>query len=131
MKASEFRVGNILQYFIGEDGCEWEQTTLDWQDIRWATLFNENFNKVHQPIPLTEEWLLKFGFEETGRNTYTLPDAFNYGLHVRFLMGKFSIKHRANRGYEKIINYVHELQNIYYSMIDYELIPKPSASHQQ
>jgi hypothetical protein len=74
------------------------------------------------PIPLTEEWLLKFGFKESGRdiniihwyngviylNSYELD--FN-GYWLRYYRGRIHCK----------INYVHQLQNLYFALTGEEL----------
>lgn len=51
--------GDYLQYYIGEEGCEWDYTKVDWQDLKWAVERPDNFNKVHRPITLSEEILRK------------------------------------------------------------------------
>ena len=73
-------------------------------------------NKHINPIPLTEEWLIKFGFD------------------YRFTKGKFNIITKGKLGYEngrtyfnswvileKQPDYVHELQNLYYALTKEEL----------
>lgn len=29
IKKKDLRVGNKLHYYTGEDGCEWDETTID------------------------------------------------------------------------------------------------------
>lgn len=61
MKLTEknLMVGDWLQYYIGEEGLEWEPTKIDWQDIKEVSENPEKFNKRHRPIALTEEVLRK------------------------------------------------------------------------
>lgn len=42
IRASDLRVGNKLLYYMGEEG--WDETTVDWQDIRWCEANPINFN---------------------------------------------------------------------------------------
>jgi len=64
IQPNQILTGTYLQYFIGENGCEWDTTKLNWQDIKWCEEDNENFNKVHKPIPLTTTHLALNGFSE-------------------------------------------------------------------
>ena len=56
----DLKCGNFLNYDTAEG--EILPTVIDWQDLKWLTEDSKGFNLVHSPIPLTEEWLLKFGF---------------------------------------------------------------------
>jgi len=64
IKKEELRIGNILNYTTSEN--EIYKTKLDWQDLKWISEDQKGFNLVHDPIPLTEEWLLKFGASKYG-----------------------------------------------------------------
>ena len=64
-----------------------------------------------KPIPLTEEWLLKFGFRES--NKYL----FKYKLGLK--------KRGDNYFYDNIsIKHVHQLQNLYFALTGEELTLK-------
>lgn len=76
-----------------------------------------------EPIPLTEEWLLKFGFEKSNNNTefYTF-DLSKLSIHLK------SKQYADGRTYfnswciiEKQIEYVHQLQNLYFALTQEEL----------
>lgn len=84
-----------------------------------------------QPIPLTEEWLLKLGFEEKGDNkeeSYFLL----YGFHLENRANdKFSLNiNKEDFGcwwidqYLKELKYVHQLQNIFFCITGEELTIK-------
>ena len=83
-----------------------------------------------KPIPLTEEWLLKFGFIYNGWS-------YNFKRYVFHSQGKneklefynteFGIsknKEVFNISYK--IEYVHQLQNIYFALTNEELTFKPN-----
>lgn len=61
-----------------------------------------------QPIPLTEEWLLKFGYNE---------EDLSQGKIIKGINGGYIITNLSN----KEIFYVHKLQNIHYELKDKEL----------
>jgi hypothetical protein len=79
-----------------------------------------------EPIPLTEEWLLKFGFEEVYRSKYRVKyDLTNnpkIGYDIAF-KGDFINGFRYVGEYLKI-EYVHQLQNLYQSLTLQELTIK-------
>jgi hypothetical protein len=76
----------------------------------------DTLNDKYKPIPLTEEWLLKFGFIKTDY------DNFKY-----YHKGLFQIKHGIKSYWYQSgdlpvkIEYVHQLQNIYFYLVGEEL----------
>lgn len=121
IQANEIRIGNIFQYFIGEDGCEWEETKIDWQDIKWAVEKNENFNQVHKAIPLSLEWLERCGIENRKVN---LDDGYYIitGVDYSYLQQK-----RVGEMLIVSCQYLHQLQNLYYALTGTELTIKQEA----
>jgi len=117
MKASELRIGNYV-YF--ED----ELLKFDFE-MGW------NFDYI-KPIPLTEEWLLKFGFKKD------LDGSFVFGLLSMFkdkrLKQNVYIYTESTQslsdGQWVVINdlklqYVHQLQNLYFALTNEELTFNP------
>lgn len=126
----ELRIGNLLN----KDGIV---VTIDAKSIFdiW-----DNSDK-YKPLPLTEEWLIKFGFEKiediryekkiriTGLepddpNAYKLAAIGSRKIKVAFLsFGKWS-----STGVE----YVHQFQNLYYAIageeLQYERRPRHTCS---
>ena len=76
------------------------------------------FPETYKPIPLTEEWLLKFGFElkygcfllSTNRGTIQIEEDLAEISSV--------ITHD---GFMAPCNFVHQLQNLYFSLTNEEL----------
>jgi len=110
MKASELRIGNLV----------YDSENFDYQIQGYEFYLDivEDFN----PIQLTEEWLLKFGFKllcrkdnngynETlfymGKTGYLLIQ-LDEGWGCKFLQGN-KLKH------------VHQLQNLYFALTGEEL----------
>jgi hypothetical protein len=116
MKANELRLGNLV--LNGGSNIK---------DITPQTISDfDNKLIVLNPIPLTEEWLLKFGFEKDD----VFDKFFTYLPIHNLCMDKLSF--RVNEGficYESIkyrtllkhIQYVHQLQNFYFALTNQEL----------
>lgn len=75
------------------------------------------WDKVHvsdiAPVPLTKEWLLKLGFEFWENEEYWVKHGFpciSFNKRI-WLIGDHKIE----------INYVHELQNLYFVLMNKEL----------
>ena len=83
----------------------------------------EQFNKVE----LTEEWLLRFGFEKAPLVDKYLKGYFTYDSKLKYFTYFTDIE---DGGYENIIiqkeklKYVHQLQNLYFALTGEELILK-------
>ena len=102
MKASELRIGNSIM----QDG--------DFVFVTWWRLELMEKNKLeYKPIPLTEEWLFKFGFEKAYETCYQYKD---FILNDKFIMMDIDITIQ--------LKYVHQLQNLYHSLTDEELTIK-------
>ena len=127
--ASELRIGNlvIIKRYIsmntnGEEKFELIETTVNFENIQWK--------KCIQPIPLTEEWLVKFGFEEKeDLNSKDYP--FAHSIFTKssksILCNEFKIGGNQNgfHFYSMVyINYVHQLQNLYFALTGEELTIK-------
>lgn len=119
MKAKELRIGNIAL-------IENKEVEVDGKLI--FQLEKANFvgcdTSDFKPMPLTEEWLLKFGFK-----SYDTP----FGKLFEFQSGRYTwiIDNKGNlhldySEYENIANvqYVHQLQNLYFALTGEELTLK-------
>ena len=114
MKANEFRLGNLIYYHI-EDSMderkEWDEiSSIDYDDIRCFVQYEDN--SEYKPIPLTEEWLLKFGFEQM--------DLHRFNHEISILNTDRGMYFQTIR-----IDYVHQLQNLYFALTGNELELKP------
>ena len=112
MKASELRIGNIVKQGIIELIVS---SLIQVRDTIYES-------EVIEPIPLTEEWLLKFGFESMYSNY--IVKAGDYYNSIKQDCGKWIYSYdESDAGcYElKEIKYVHQLQNLYFALNDKEL----------
>ncbi|MCP3682130.1 MAG: hypothetical protein GY861_05505 [bacterium] len=118
MEATEFRLGNIFHW-----GDHW--TTIDINKIRdWDSLYG----KAAEGEPLTEEWLLKFGFEKRGtafwRNGYAFRfyDGGTLSMHRPDIpRERDGVKYEPHNFIKSEIGYVHKFQNIWFELTGEEL----------
>ena len=103
MKETELRIGN---YYYHPIALSFERM----DDIDFISSFIEKF----EPIPLTEEWLLKFGFEKVG-------ESFFKGLEVFTDSGNFFYGLRDEGQMDLHLEYVHQFQNWYHALKQTEL----------
>ena len=122
MKAEELRIGNYIYY-----SSEVSKDELMTVSIGTFGLMLYNSDQL-SPIPLTEEWLLKFGFESDEItfefNGFTL--GWYKGDKMYYLpTGQISLRHK------KEIEYVHQLQNLYFALTGEELTIKESTIYKE
>jgi hypothetical protein len=109
IKASEIRLGNYLII----DGI---QECLTGQKM--SNLLLNDYDL--ESIQLTEEWLIKFGFKCTIIEEY--PVYFKDFMSIEYYEGMSILYVGPCDGFEINICSVHELQNIYHSLSNKELI---------
>jgi hypothetical protein len=110
---NELRLGN---YFIERETQEVIRVIeLRKDQIMFSGKFDQGWQA--EPIPLNEEWLVKFGFDDLG--------AYGWGIgyfHIRFRnLHKFyfPLENRIIR-----VKHVHQLQNLYFALTGEELTIK-------
>jgi hypothetical protein len=128
MEAKDLRIGNLLECYIETDKLGWVHFPIDWQDIRECEEENMSFNKSHRPIPLTEEWVLKFEeFEKTDKEG--TPCFFNGDNIMLFNRGSYfdaylHSEYNGNVFFATRLFHVHQLQNFYHTIEKQELTIK-------
>lgn len=148
MKASELRIGNWIKIKEEFSDREFPLKTLEFEikgfndgsgrfeegakQILFWTIPNKVFGKTHsgsydiecEPISLTEEWLLKFNFTrhhvDYSNDVIYIKNVpsnneFEWGVYPNELGSGIQIKNR------KLIQYVHQLQNLYFALTGEEL----------
>ena len=129
MTAVELRIGNLVD--LGNriaKVIEINHLACVVVDLEETQDTIEDYDRT-KPIPLTEEWLLKFGFEleHEFTNAYKLYttkhpyDCSNITYSINEKMLRFS--NGENKGSTLIphIKYVHQLQNLYFALTGEEL----------
>ena len=120
MKATELRIGN------------WVEGNKPFQ-VKGGDL---NLGELHEklkeeprwkPIPLTEEWLERFGFEKRfeKRYSFTSKDGVFHSINIEYdLVAKcvdLSIGQSDHHRLIDHIKHVHQLQNLYFALTGEEL----------
>jgi hypothetical protein len=108
MKANEIRLGNYVYDTLGK------VKQIDLEAITYIS--KEPLNQV-QPITLTDKWLLKFGFEKYFVNWYRVNN-----FYIRKIGDEFETE--IGECLYKTIDYVHQLQNLYFAVTNEELTMK-------
>jgi hypothetical protein len=121
MKAEELRIGNLVQDDYGQIKVV---NSIDFNPDRLDYTISFPFGDYEEvglltPIPLTEELLLKFGFEILLTNNGSVlyrKNSQDVNIHP---MGGFTY---GVRGVPVVkIKHVHQLQNLYFTLTGEEL----------
>lgn len=72
-----------------------------------------------QPIPITEDWLLRFGFEKESDLSFSIINK----LQIDLISNKFSFYMKWGNIMRQIstIKHIHQLQNLYFALTGEEL----------
>ena len=126
MKANELRIGNYIEVLLLDD--ELGDLVNEGDNIEECNyhhikdICTKNKDWEYNPIPLTEEWLIKFGFDKNewnhkfGGNTMYWDKA-DCILHI-------GDKRDTNYSFMAECNYVHQFQNLYFALTNEELTIK-------
>jgi hypothetical protein len=84
MKANELRIGNYLEMLGKVRKIECISNLPARKEMYWLTCENMiDIKIIHfKPIPLTEDWLLRFGFENWGRGSLYANEHEVYDRYV-------------------------------------------------
>ena len=126
METTDLRIGNLVSY-KNEDIVVVDAVSKDF--ILTLGLFKISTPDI-EPFPVTEQWLLDFGFVKKHVNfrTQSNPTAYNGGI---LKLNDFTIyldKAEIEWAYRATVldapKYVHQLQNLYFALTQEELILK-------
>jgi hypothetical protein len=111
MKPTELRIGNLLKLgdLVYSVSCLYK-THFTMENELCIPFSSMQYNFVG--IPLTEEWLLKFGFKKTFRGKFE-HDLLTYDIYG----GDGLYIHGCNTE----LKHVHQLQNLYFALTQTEL----------
>lgn len=133
MKAQELRIGNLLSYDgtvvqVSNTGSNGFETTKD------GVLYGSCNLESYDPIELTEQWLIDFGFKRENRSTisadfwkginpltkdwlFSLIWIYDYEKNHPYPLKGYPF---YKNGYFEI-THVHQLQNLYFALTGEEL----------
>ena len=133
LTAQELRIGNLVQIvkywkdFYDENYFIPKEINLD--DLRAIN----NFKDIAKPIPLTDEWMVKLGFEindDLGDEIYYQMPEIKNGYGICFDHNDITFYKYYGNGAENVhtliydekhLQSVHQLQNLYFSLTNTEL----------
>jgi len=114
MKATGLRVGNWIHNNV-------ESTQITKNDLIF--LLNGDNEHFAEPIQLTNSWFEKFGFD--GSEYFYLHQKM-YGIYFRkpYVEAKHYLVKSNGQDSITTLNYVHQLQNLYFALTGEELTIK-------
>ena len=135
VKETDFRLSNLVEYNGMVMGVSGISSPKPYKDEKYAHkyifelfdgagLINCTLDEI-KPIPLTEEWLIKFGFKTSEKQWNTFSRSHYYLCEKDELC--FKLHETKNIFYMhkyEHIKFVHQLQNLYFALIDKELTLK-------
>jgi len=126
MEAKELRIGNIIHQeasFLFDRSPEKTTTKAEYKekDVIVTSEVLLNFNeRFYEPIPLTEEWLLKFGWKEIDEKLYCRRWRLKRVDIYKMVSGDYPFYFRYNQE-DLQVKSVHQLQNLYFALTGEEL----------
>jgi hypothetical protein len=126
LKPTDLRIGNYVTHCDYTDGIFKVESiayqkdavggyvidTIGGKNGTWSNPIN-----CIEPIELTEEWLLRLGFEKI-ETEFFIDDWF---LYISYHEGSCHILMLRDDYYFNTIQYVHQLQNLYFALTGQEL----------
>ncbi len=125
MNANEFRIGNFVYDTFN---ASYDIIQIDLDDFCVMRNYQmSNHENPYQPIPITKDWLVKFGFVKD-ENVY-----LNNNIYVQYVLNMIAIRINDNAvlikntdwvcitTFENPIKYVHQIQNLYFLLSGNEL----------
>lgn len=123
MKADDLRIGNwvndIKKGYVSIDGIEpnWDEVWLNY--CHGSGIYKKRIIEI-EPIPLTEELLLKCGFSKVGSNYE--KDWLLLHTHLERQTFDFLLYESSSRKLKATpILHLHQLQNLYFALTGEEL----------
>lgn len=116
MEAKDLRIGN---YYIAPN----ERETILTLDLLKEIIELDWFH-ILEPIPLTEEWILRFGFIKTNSNylgsKWFEDKKSNFTIEIDH-NGILNCNYGINNDEYIEIKFVHTFQNLYFALVNEEL----------
>lgn len=122
IKITDFRVGNKI--FLISKNEEFEITDISTHNNTLSS--NEYCRELSEfePIQISEEWLLKLGFEKSFKNDYWFSIRIGDKRLLVSILGNIEIEKwdKTMIGFLSVCEYVHQLQNLFFSLTGEELV---------
>lgn len=113
MKANELRIGNLL-----EVGGEFQEKKIIKVTGNLISTLEKGGKIKSKPIPITEEWLKRFGFSHSFDELWEAKSAY---FPIQFSEGEAVYSSDMYHHTSEPFKYVHQLQNLYFALTGEEL----------
>lgn len=136
MKASELRIGNLVEIegsittveTLGDEGINFDVNYGEYGGIEYEGYYGKRVwssRSVIDPIPISEEWLKKFGFKQD-RSVWERPlkkeiNDSPSNIQTWRDSNEFQICRVGIYATSVKCDYVHQLQNLYFALTGEEL----------
>ena len=113
MKAKDLMIGNYINAWL-IDGS-WQVIKVD-SGKKLDFIYMQESNNIYKPIPITEDWLVKFNFdlgwiiEHNTESFCLIQQGVNYYYSA-------DMHHHTS----KPMKYIHQLQNLFFALTGKEL----------
>ena len=115
---NELRIGNYITDIYSSKNAYFEIVIIGEDTTKYGAGFCSYYSHI-KPIPLTEKWLLDFGFENKEEN-WEKSDSNLWDFLIILDYESFMYS------YSKLeIKHVHQLQNLYFALTGEELTLNP------
>jgi hypothetical protein len=111
IQPNELRIGNWVNF---------KHNGVDWGKVQINTNFFRHYEQeeyVNEPIPLTEEWLIKFDFRKGIKEMYC-DNEFEFSIGIDHVMIFYKGLYLIH------CEHVHTLQNLFFALKQKELTIK-------
>lgn len=115
MKVNDLMIGNYCAIDGHESRIIHIQEHYQWVQLEGNALMT-NCNLLN-PIPITEDWLVKLGFEKSLGCFITPIGSFN----LQVIIWPTGLINWSINGFTSEIKYLHQLQNLYFVLTNNEL----------
>lgn len=133
LSAKDLRIGNYHEYLVIDKVDErqeyWQIGQIDWQDIKYLSEREEELSKLPKPpgkavehyraIPLSEDVLLKLGFEKGIHGDWHKSDLKGWFTKYTTEIGVYS--YQFGQYHIASVQFVHQLQNLIFALTGEEL----------
>jgi hypothetical protein len=123
MEAKDFRIGNMVAKRLKSGNGRTITDKLGCQDI--VRIFENTGSFIYEPILLNIDWLMKFGGKPLENGYWISVNNLKAELHFEVFNNTDEIVTTIKSQFSDLIldriKYVHELQNLYFSLTKSEL----------
>ena len=121
MEAKELRISNLANVSLKSGNGRTLIKEINYTDLE--KISTETGSYIYEPIPITEEWLIKAGFEKRD-SEFIKGKIYESG---KITVGFFKEGIETYFGPQEIFNieHLHQLQNLYHSLTSQELTILP------